>query len=55
MSEFKQDNLNEKKLNQMKVDILKAEQENLKTREKSTDAMVEAVRKIIENEVKKTY
>jgi hypothetical protein len=55
MSEFRQSDLSEKKLNQMKVDILKAEQENLKTREKSTDAMVETVRKIIENEVKKTY
>jgi len=55
MSEFRQSDLSEKKLNQMKVDILKVEQENLKTREKSTDAMVETVRKIIENEVKKTY
>ena len=55
MSELRQSDLNEKKLNQMKVDILQAEQDNLKTREKSTDAMVETVRKIIEAEVKKTY
>ena len=55
MSEFSQSDLNEKKLNQMKVDILKVEQDNLKTREKSTDTMVDAVRKIIENEVKKSF
>jgi len=55
MSDFRQSDLNEKKLNQMKVDILKAEQDNLKTREKSNDAMVDTVRKIIENEVKKVY
>lgn len=55
MSDFRQSDLNEKKLNQMKVDILKAEQDNLKTREKSNDAMVDTVRKIIENEVKKSY
>ena len=55
MSEYRQSDLIEKKLNQMKVDILKVEQDNLKTREKSTDAMVEIVRKIIENEVRKSY
>ena len=55
MSELKQSDLNEKKLNQMKVDILRVEQDNLKTREKSSDAMVETIRKIIESEVKKTY
>lgn len=55
MSENNQANLNEKKLNQMKVEILKIEQENLKTREKSNDAMVEAVRKIIVDEAKKSY
>ena len=55
MSEFRQSDLNVKKLNQMKVDILKAEQDNLKTRDKTTDAMVETIRKIIETEVKKSY
>lgn len=55
MSDFRQSDLNEKKLNQMKVDILKAEQDNLKTREKPTEAMVEAIRKIIVNEAKKSY
>ena len=55
MSDFRQSDLNEKKLNQMKVDILKAEQDNLKTREKSNESMVDTVRKIIENEVKKSY
>ncbi len=55
MSNYHDTELNEKKLGQMKVDILTLEQKNLKTREKSNDAMVEAIRKIIINEVKKTY
>ena len=55
MSELNQDTLKEKKLNQMKVAILKAEQDNLKTREKSNDAMIDTIRKIIVEEVKKTY
>ena len=45
----------EKKLNAMKVKILKAEQENLKTREKTTDQMVETIRRIINDEAKKNY
>lgn len=45
----------EKKLNAMKVKILKAEQENLKTREKTNDQMVEQIRQIIQNEAKKNY
>ena len=44
--------LNEKKLNAMKYKILKAEQENLKTREKNTDQMVELIRRIITDESK---
>ena len=55
MSEFRQSDLNEKKLNQMKVTILKAEQDNLKTRERPNDEMVDVIRKIIVEEVKKTY
>jgi hypothetical protein len=47
--------LNQKKLEQMKVEILKAERENLKTREKSTDAMIETLRKIIVTETKKNF
>ena len=47
--------LNEKKLNSMKVKILKAEQENLKTHDKTTDAMVETIRRIITEEAKKNY
>lgn len=45
----------EKRLNAMKYKILKAEQENLKTREKPTDQMVEAIRRIINDEAKKNY
>ncbi|CAG9607743.1 hypothetical protein [Pseudoneobacillus rhizosphaerae] len=47
--------IDEKKLNLMKLNILKAEQNNLKTREKSNEEMVEAIRKIIADEVKKNY
>ena len=47
--------LNEKKLNSMKVRILKAEQENQKTHDKTTDAMVETIRRIITEEAKKNY
>ena len=48
-------NAQEKRLNAMKYKILKAEQENLKTREKTTEQMVEAIRRIIMNEAKKNY
>ena len=47
--------LNQKKLERMKVEILKIERENLKTRERSTEAMIEAIRKIIVTETKKNY
>ena len=45
----------EKKLNAMKVKILKAEKENLKTREKTNDQMIELIRNIIKNESKRNY
>jgi hypothetical protein len=45
----------EKRLNAMKYKILKAEQENLKTREKNNDQMVETIRRIIMDEAKKNY
>ena len=45
----------EKRLNAMKYKILNAEQENLKTREKTTDQMVETIRRIIMDEAKKNY
>ena len=48
-------NIQEKLLNAMKYKILKAEQENLKTREKTTDQMVETIRRIIMDEAKKNY
>ena len=43
----------EKRLNAMKYKILKAEQENLKTREKTTEQMVETIRRIITDEAKR--
>jgi len=55
MSDAEFNDLNVKKLNQMKVEILKVEQENLKTREKSNETMIETIRKIIIDEVKKSY
>ena len=45
----------EKKLNAMKVKILEAERENLKTREKTNDQMVELIRRIVKDESKKNY
>ena len=45
----------EKRLNAMKYKILKAQQENLKTLEKTTDQMVETIRRIIMDEAKKNY
>ena len=45
----------EKRLNAMKYKILKTEQKNLKTREKTTDQMVETIRRIIMDEAKKNY
>ena len=45
----------EKKINAMKAKILKAERENLKTREKTNDQMVDLIRTIIKNESKKNY
>lgn len=45
----------EKRTNAMKFKILKAEQENLKTREKTTEQMVETIRRIITDEAKKNY
>ena len=44
-----------KKLNAMKVKILQAEQDNLRTREKTSEAMVEEIRKIIRTEVQRNY
>lgn len=47
--------IQEKRLNAMKYKILKAEQENLKTREKTNEQMVETIRRIITDEAKKNY
>ena len=44
-----------KKLNAMKIKILKAEQENLRTKDKTTDEMVEHFRRIIASEAKKGF
>ena len=45
----------EKRINAMKYKTLKLEQENLKTREKTTEQMVETIRRIITDEAKKNY
>ena len=44
-----------KKLKAMKIRILKGEEENLRTKDKTTDAMVEHIRKIIASEAKKGF
>lgn len=45
----------EKRLNAMKYKILKAEQENLRTRDKTPEQMAELIRRIITDEAKKNY
>ena len=47
--------LREKRLNAMKYKILRVEQENLKTREKTTEQMVDTIRRIINDEARKNY
>lgn len=55
MSESKSDQLNELRLNRIKHGILKAEEENLKTRERTNEAMVELIRRIIIDGIRMTY
>lgn len=47
--------LDEKKLNRLKYSILALERDNLKTREKTNEEMIEKIRKLIEEEVNKCY
>lgn len=47
--------MSKKKLDLMKLRILELEKENLKTRERSNDAMIETIRRIIMDEVNKKY
>lgn len=44
-----------KRLNAMKYKILKAEQYNLKTQEKTNEQMADTIRRIITDEAKKNY
>lgn len=55
MLETEEKSLGEKQLNIMKIRILKLEKDNLKTGEKTTDQMVDGIRKIISDEISKTY
>ena len=55
MSNAENGMLNELKLKKMKYEILKAEDENLKTRNRTNDSMVELIMRIITDEVRKTY
>lgn len=47
--------LDEKRIQNMTYKILRAEDKNLKTREKTTDQMVEEIRKIITDGVDKNF
>lgn len=47
--------IDRRKLNAMKVKILKAEQDNLRNREKTSEQMAELIRKIITNEARKGF
>ena len=45
----------DERIKAMKLRIFRAEQENLKTRARTTDQMVEVIRRIIAEEAKKNY
>lgn len=47
--------IDETKLNRLKFKILKLERDNLKTRECNNPQMVEEIRKMIEEEVRKCF
>jgi len=47
--------IDERRLDRIKVRILTAERDNLRTREESSEKMVEKLRKIVEEEVKKCF
>ncbi len=49
------DDHHKQRLNSMQLKILKAEHDNLKSQQKSTEAMIELIRKIIFDEAKKIY
>ncbi|NLX64370.1 MAG: hypothetical protein GX022_06330 [Clostridiaceae bacterium] len=55
MTDIEKKGLDEKRLSAMKINILELEIENLRTREKTNEAMVDAIRKMIMEEVKKNY
>lgn len=55
MLDVEENHLGEKQLNIMKIRILKLEKDNLKTRERTTDQMVDCIRKIITDEINKAY
>lgn len=52
---FDEQKLDEKRIQNMTYKILRTEDKNLKTREKTTDQMVEEIRKIITDGVDKNF
>ena len=52
---MKNSELEEKRLKRMIVRILEVEKDNIVKKNKKRDEMVEEIRKIIENEVKRCY
>lgn len=50
-----ENSIDQKKLNEMKVKILRAEQKNHRTREKTNTEMVDEIRKIIVTVAKKKF
>lgn len=55
MSENENKLISENRLNNIKINVLKMEQENLKTRAKTSDEMIESIRKVISDELRKNY
>lgn len=50
-----ENSFDEKKLNSIKLRVLEVEKENLRTRDKTNDAMVDIIRRIIKDELNKNY
>ena len=55
MPEIENKLLDKRRLDAMKVKILELEKENLKIRDKTNDEMVEAIKKIISQEINRNY
>lgn len=49
------EDVDSRKINRLKIEILKIEKDNMKTKEKTFDSMVDSIKKIIMEEVNKIF